>query len=264
MRECRRVQLFGEILDGVNQSRRRPIHFAAHERDVALLYGIEIAPDWARAQIGKLWNLVAVVARENQIIWLKVNDGFETDVRPVLRRFHNGFRAGAPKRIGDKRVWPDRDQGIIPHHKKNAAMWLSRERRLYRRQSRLQACDEFVALLRDAENSGEMLDASEQTIDGVRIGRIDSHAEVLESVNRLAAIDRGRCENEIGLESDNRFEAWAGRRANVRLGARVRWNVAIIRVAGEARFCAQRINRLREIRDVYKRQGLQGSFEKES
>ena len=242
------MQLFGEALDGINQSRRRSIHFAAHERNVALLYRAEVAPDWTRAQVGKLWNLVAMVARKNQIIWLRVNDGFKTDVRPVLRRFHNRFRAGAPKRIGDKRVWPDRDQGIIPDHKKNTAMWLSRERRLYRGQSRLQACDEFVALLRDAENSGEMLDASEQTIDGVRIGSVNGYAEVFERVNGLAAIDRGRCENEIWLESDDRFEAWAGRRANMRLRARLSGHVAIIRVAGKSRFRAECVNRLREIR----------------
>ena len=172
-----------------------------------------------------------------------------TQLRPVAIRKHHRLRACPAQRVGDERILPDRDQRILPHHEQHVD-----HRPLVK--PRVQRVEPLAATARRDRRpccaapikSAIVLDRIEHPAHGLRIARVHGDAQVLQRVGRLETVDRSRRQHEIRMQRHDRFEARILRIAHVRFRLRRRRRVAIIRIAREPVFEAQRVNRFRQVR----------------
>jgi len=115
------MQLAGEVFYGRNDSRCGPVDGVADDGKTAIADCVETAPSGAFGQdVEIILSGFGVRTGENEEVRLEANDFFKIHLRPILRRVHDGGRAGALEGIGDKRILADGDQWIGPDDEENA------------------------------------------------------------------------------------------------------------------------------------------------
>ena len=112
------MELASEVLNDRNDPRSGTDDSVASDDETALPDGFEKLPVRAVLEgCEVVFGRARVRGSEDQEIRLKLSDGFQTDLGPILIRIDDGDGAGTAERVGDKSILSHGHERVRPHNK---------------------------------------------------------------------------------------------------------------------------------------------------
>ena len=105
----------GEVFEGIHEARGGAVNGVADGGNTTVANGIEATPAGTLAEVFDSGaHGFGVRTGEDEKLRLQPDHFFETQARPILLRFNDGFGAGQAQRVGDERLSANGDEGVAP------------------------------------------------------------------------------------------------------------------------------------------------------
>src|ERR1700722_72178 len=178
------MKLFGEVLQCIDGYRAGKFDPLIQEVNASFADGRQRIPT---GPIFENFNGDPSAPHEQQRCWSTGDDGFHTDLRPLLWKVcSNGFAASYCNNLCDEGALTDRDDGIVGNWSENLDHWSSLHTRTNSGDSLFEPCDQGSGLRLAVDSLPETGDGLENTGDSMGVNDVDRNAKTLNLVeNRL-------------------------------------------------------------------------------
>jgi hypothetical protein len=197
--------------------------------------GVENAPSGKLGEgFGAEGLRLDVVVCKDEKFGLETSDFFEIELRPTLRRVHDGIGTSVAEGVGDEGVFANGDERLGPDNEEHVTAGKWRDATGSIGETLLETLDEDRAGVGRAEKISETLGGGDDLIDGVRIGGgVGRDAETGEGSDGFQAIGKLGDENQVRTKSGDGFEAGIDDGTHFGFALSVGGIVAVVGVADE-------------------------------